>query len=133
LILLVALVFDRKELSAVARRRRRPPPLRRAGKRRLRRLAPLYDRPDRGERRARGLELVLPVGRDGSPRPQTRQGHLPRNLGLRLPGRLRLLPRVTQTATSPHAPRGPLPSLPRLQGRFVEERPDRPPPLHAGE
>ena len=35
------------------------------------------------------------LGRDGGPRPQARQGHFPRDLGLRLPGRLRLLPRLS--------------------------------------
>ena len=43
---------------------------------------------------ARGAELVLPAGRDGSARPQARQGRIPRMLGLCLAGGVRALPRV---------------------------------------
>ena len=60
-VLLVAFVSDREELAALARCRGRPPALRRARDRRLRRLASLHDRPDRGIRAARGAELVLPA------------------------------------------------------------------------
>ena len=51
----------------------------------------LHDRRDRGQRSARGAELVLPIGRDGGTRAQTRPRQLHRDLGLRLPGRLRRL------------------------------------------
>src|SRR5205814_2648869 len=94
-VLLVAFVSDRKELAALARCRSRPPPLRRARGRRLRGLASLHDRPDRGIRAARGAELVLPLGRDGGARPQAGQSDLHRDVGVRLAGRLRLLLRVS--------------------------------------
>src|SRR5947207_10574220 len=94
-VLLVAFVSDRKELAALARCRSRPPPLRRARGRRLRGLASLHDRPDRRIRAARGVELVLPVGRDGRARTETVEGQLYRDLGFRLPRRLRVLLRVS--------------------------------------
>ena len=54
----------------------------------------LQDRPDRGERPARGAELVLPAGRDGGARPQAGQGGVSRKLGLCVTGGLRALPRL---------------------------------------
>ena len=58
-VVMVAFVPHREELAAVARRAGRPCALRRAGNGRLRQVARLQDRPDRGERPARGSELVL--------------------------------------------------------------------------
>ena len=59
-VVMVASVPHREELAAVARRAGRPCALRRAGNGRLRQVARLQDRPDRGERPA-GL-LHLPTG-----------------------------------------------------------------------
>src|SRR5437763_9699819 len=57
-------------------------------------MAPIHHRPDRRVGPARGLELVLPVGRHGRARQEARQGRVHRDLGLRLPRRLRLLLRL---------------------------------------
>lgn len=49
---------------------------------------------DRGERPARGTELVLLAGRNGGARPQAGQGGVSRKLGLCVTGGLRALPRL---------------------------------------
>ena len=111
LVELVALVPDREELPALARCRRRPRGSMTRSKRAITRLAPLYDRPDRGQRPARGAELVLPAGRDGGARPQARQVHLYRDLGLRLAGRVCLLSGLKRSQPKSRSRRKPGPIL----------------------
>src|SRR5258706_12452655 len=65
----------------VARRASRPCALRRAGNGRLRQVARLQARPDRGERPASGAELVLLPGRYGGARQQAGQGGVSRKTG----------------------------------------------------
>src|SRR6202040_3204767 len=93
-VVMVAFVPHREELAAAARRAGRPCALRRAGNGRLRQVARLQDRPDRGERPARDAELVLLAGRNGGARPQAGQGGVSRKLGLCVTGGLRALPRL---------------------------------------